>query len=186
VDVIQAVADTIFEKPGPVEPTDLRDELDLSETRLSTAVSRLAEAGAVEPLPSGELAPACDPEQLEDAVQRAAEAEEERHAFDRSRVEMMRAYAEHPGCRRQFILSYFGEEYAGPCGNCDNCDAGLSDDSATDGPFAVGARVEHAEWGPGAVQRYDGDQMTVLFDSVGYKTLSVQLVVDGDLLTLSS
>ncbi|MEA2484220.1 MAG: ATP-dependent helicase RecQ [Thermoleophilaceae bacterium] len=185
VDVIQAVADTIFEKPGPVEPTDLRDELDLSETRLSTAVSRLAEAGAVEPLPSGELAPGCDREQLEDAVQRAAEAEEERHAFDRSRVEMMRAYAEHPGCRRQFILSYFGEEYAGPCGNCDNCDAGLSDDSATDGPFAVGARVEHAEWGPGAVQRYDGDQMTVLFDSVGYKTLSVQLVVDGDLLTLS-
>jgi ATP-dependent DNA helicase RecQ len=52
-------------------------------------------------------------------------------------------------------------------------------------PFPVGARVEHADWGEGAVQRYDGAQMTVLFDSVGYKTLSVELVVEGGLLTLS-
>src|SRR4051795_3629913 len=88
VDVIQTVADTIFQKPAPVEPTELRDELDLSETKLSTAVTRLAEVGAVEPLPSGELAPGCVPGELEDAVQRAAEAEEERHAFDRSRIEM--------------------------------------------------------------------------------------------------
>src|SRR3954449_2491197 len=184
VDVIQTVADTIFQKPAPVEPTELRDELDLSETKLSTAVTRLAEVGAVEPLPSGELAPGCVPGELEDAVQRAAEAEEERHAFDRSRIEMMRAYAEHPGCRRQFILSYFGEEYEGPCGNCDNCDAGRGEASAADGPFPIGACVQHSEWGEGAVQRYDGDQMTVLFDLVGYKTLSVELVLAGGLLTL--
>ena len=150
----------------------------------ATAVTRLEEAGALEPLPSGEVAPCCARDEFEDAVQRAAEAEEERHAFDRSRVEMMRAYAEHPGCRRQFILSYFGEEFEGPCGNCDNCDAVYGEASAADGPFAVGARVKHAEWGEGAVQRYDGDQMTVLFDAVGYKTLSVALVVEGGLLTL--
>ena len=183
VDVIQTVADAVFSKGKPVEPAELRDELELSETRLATAVTRLEEAGALEPLPSGEVAPCCGRDELEQAVQRAAEAEEERHAFDRSRVEMMRAYAEHPGCRRQFILSYFGEEYDGPCGNCDNCDAGRGEASDGDGPFAVGARVAHAEWGEGAVQRYDGDQLTVLFDSVGYKTLSVELVVDGNLLT---
>jgi len=185
VDVIQTVAEAVFEKGHPVEPTTIRDELDLSETKLATAVARLEEAGAVDALPSGEVAPGCARDELEDAVQRAAEAEEERHAFDRSRVEMMRAYAEHDGCRRQFILSYFGEEFEGACGNCDNCDAGRSDASAGDAPFPVGARVEHAEWGEGAVQRYDGDQMTVLFDSVGYKTLSVALVVEGGLLTLS-
>src|SRR4029078_3716203 len=127
----------------------------------------------------------CARDELEDAVQRAAEGEEQRHAFDRSRVEMMRAYAEHDGCRRQFILSYFGEKFEVRCGNCDNCDAGLSQASAADRPFAVGARVEHAEWGKGAVQRYDGDQMTVLFAAVGYKPLSVALVVEGGLLTLS-
>jgi hypothetical protein len=31
---------------------------------------------------------------------------------------------------------------------------------------------------------YDGGQMTVLSDSVGDETLSVELVADGDLLTL--
>ena len=40
----------------------------------------------------------------------AAEDEESTaSAFDRSRVEMMRAYAEHHGCRRAFLLGYFGE-----------------------------------------------------------------------------
>jgi ATP-dependent DNA helicase RecQ len=185
VDVIQSVAEAVFEKGRAVEPAALRDELDLSETRLATAVSRLEDAGALEALPSGEVAPGCARDELDDAVQRAAEAEEERHAFDRSRVEMMRAYAEHPGCRREFILTYFGEEYEGPCGNCDNCDAGHGTASAADRPFAVGACVQHADWGEGAVQRYDGDQMTVLFDSVGYKTLSVPLVIEGGLLTLS-
>jgi ATP-dependent DNA helicase RecQ len=185
VDVIQAVADAVFEKGEPVEPAELRDELDLSETRLVSAVTRLEEAGALETLPTGEVAPSCGRDELEDAVQRAAEQEEERHAFDRSRVEMMRAYAEHDGCRREFILSYFGEDYEGPCGNCDNCDAGRSGASAADRPFPVGARVAHADWGEGAVQRYDGDEMTVLFDAVGYKTLSVTLVVGRDLLTLS-
>ena len=39
---------------------------------------------------------------------------------------MMRAYAELQGaCRREFLLSYFGEATEGPCGHCDLCDAGL-------------------------------------------------------------
>jgi ATP-dependent DNA helicase RecQ len=185
VDVLQAVADAVFEQGGPVEPVAIRDELELSETRLATAVTRLEEAGALDELASGEVVPSCAREELDDAVQRAAKADEHRHAFDRSRVEMMRAYAEHDGCRREFILSYFGEAFEGPCGNCDNCDAGRSS-SAADGPFAVGACVEHADWGDGTVQRYDAGQMTVLFDSVGYKTLSVELVVEGGLLTLCS
>jgi ATP-dependent DNA helicase RecQ len=94
---------------------------------------------------------------------------------------MIRAYAEHPGCRRQFILSYFGEDYERPCGNCDNCDAGHGEAMA-DGPFQVGTQVTHEEWGTGTVQRYDGDQMTVLFDHVGYKTLSLDIVVERGLL----
>ena len=43
-----------------------------------------------------------------------------------------------------------------------------------------------AGWGPGVVRRYDGDRMTVLFETAGYKTLSVELVVERDLLTTSS
>jgi ATP-dependent DNA helicase RecQ len=181
VDVIQSVAEAVFDAGRPVEPAKVRDELDLSETKLVTAVMRLEEAGALAELPSGEVAPACTRDELEAAVQRAATAEEERHAFDRSRVEMIRAYAEHPGCRRQFILSYFGEDYERPCGNCDNCDAGHGEESV-DGPFEVGGQVVHDDWGTGTVQRYHGDQMTVLFDHVGYKTLSLDIVLERGLL----
>ena len=34
----------------------------------------------------------------------------------------------------------------------------------------------------GRVQRYEGDKMVVLFDDVGYEALSVELVVEHDLL----
>ena len=37
-------------------------------------------------------------------------------------------------------------------------------------------------WGEGTVQRYDGDQLTVLFDEHGYRDLLVPLVVERQLL----
>ena len=49
-------------------------------------------------------------------------------------------------------------------------------------PFAVGARVAHAQWGEGVVQRYDDDAVVVLFDEVGYKTLALDVVRERGLL----
>jgi ATP-dependent DNA helicase RecQ len=97
---------------------------------------------------------------------------------------MMRAYAETDTCRRGFILSYFGEPVAGPCGHCDNCEAGRAAAAAppADVPFAVSARVAHEQWGEGVVQRYDDAAVVVLFDDVGYKTLATDLVVERALL----
>jgi ATP-dependent DNA helicase RecQ len=95
---------------------------------------------------------------------------------------MMRGYAEYDHCRRIFVLSYFGEEGTKPCGHCDNCEAGRGWPDAGDRPFDVGSAVRHAEWGEGEVQRYDGDHVVVLFDSVGYRTLSVELVKERGLL----
>ena len=94
---------------------------------------------------------------------------------------MMRRYAEHTGCRRSFLLSYFGQSYSGPCGNCDN-DTSASDVQTVIEPFAVGTRVFSERWGEGTVQRYDGDQLTVLFDEHGYRDLRVSLVVERQLL----
>src|SRR5258707_6378169 len=55
------------------------------------------------------------------AALEASEAETEREdEVERSRLTMMRRYAEHTGCRRSFLLTYFGQDYPGPCGNCDN------------------------------------------------------------------
>jgi ATP-dependent DNA helicase RecQ len=94
---------------------------------------------------------------------------------------MMRRYAEHRGCRRSFLLSYFGQDYPAPCGNCDN-DLAVPAAEPAEEPFAVGERVSSGRWGEGTVQRYDGDQMTVLFDEHGYRDLLVSLVVERELL----
>jgi ATP-dependent DNA helicase RecQ len=185
VDEIGQVLAAVREHAGPVEPAELQEATELSQTKLTTAVSRLEEAGAVEVLPSGEVAAADDDRPPSAAIRAAAEAEEKRRSFDRSRVDMMRAYAETDGCRRAFVLSYFGEPFEPPCGNCDNCLAGRvdADDLPEDVPFAVGARVAHGHWGEGVVQRYDDDAVVVLFDEVGYKTLALEVVRERELLT---
>ena len=96
----------------------------------------------------------------------------------------MRAYAETDGCRRGFLLSYFGEPFTPPCGRCDNCEAGRGEAAVPDdAPFAVGARVAHGQWGEGVVQRYDDDAVAVLFDDVGYKTLALAVVRERGVLT---
>jgi ATP-dependent DNA helicase RecQ len=181
---IAAVLDAVEHHHGPVEPAELQEETALSQTKLATAVSRLEEAGAVDVLPSGEVAPAEDPPAHADAVRAAAEAESKRRSFDRSRVDMMRGYAEAYNCRRAFVLSYFGEPFTPPCGHCDNCEAGHGVPAEPDdAPFAVGARVAHDQWGEGVVQRYEEEAVIVLFDEVGYKTLALDVVRERSLLT---
>ena len=133
----------------------------------------------------GHVAARPDAPPLDDAVREALGEEEDHREFERSRLDMMRAFAETDGCRREFVLSYFGEPFDGvPCGRCDNCRAGKTTptDVAAE-PFALGARVAHPEWGEGVVQRYDHDRaVVVLFDEVGYKTLSLDVVRERDLL----
>jgi ATP-dependent DNA helicase RecQ len=100
---------------------------------------------------------------------------------ERSRLAMMRRYAEHTGRRRSFLLTYFGQDYPGPCGNCDN-DLALPEPARAEVPFAVGARVVSERRGEGTVQRYDGDQVAVLFDERGYRQLFVPVLLERGLL----
>ena len=60
--------------------------------------------------------------------------------------------------------------------------SGGAEAAAADEPFAVGTRVVSERWGEGTVQRYDGDQVTVLFDEHGYRELYLQVVRDHGLL----
>jgi ATP-dependent DNA helicase RecQ len=115
-------------------------------------------------------------------VQAATQAQTEREdEIERTRLAMMRRYAEHTGCRRSFLLTYFGQDYPGPCGNCDN-DLSAREVTQPDEPFAVGSRVVSDRWGEGTVQRYDGDHVTVLFDEHGYRELFVPVVLERSLL----
>ena len=55
------------------------------------------------------------------AAVHASESQTEREdEVERTRLTMMRRYADSTGCRRSFLLTYFGQDYRGPCGNCDN------------------------------------------------------------------
>jgi ATP-dependent DNA helicase RecQ len=112
----------------------------------------------------------------------ASEAETEREdEVERTRLTMMRRYAELTGCRRSFLLSYFGQDYPGPCGNCDN-DFAHPEAAPADVPFPVGARVVSERWGEGTVEHYDGDSVTVLFDEHGYRELFLPAVLERGLL----
>ncbi len=63
---------------------------------------------------------------LQDVVQvsRMLAGGEGNEAFkrvERQKLEALLAFCETAGCRRQAILSYFGEKLEEPCGNCDTC-----------------------------------------------------------------
>jgi len=49
-----------------------------------------------------------------------SDAPDERKRMERQKLDALLGLAETAGCRRQVLLSYFGDECA-PCGNCDTC-----------------------------------------------------------------
>jgi ATP-dependent DNA helicase RecQ len=182
---IEAVARVLAAQGRPIGARELREATGLSQAKLTTAISRLEDAGAVSLRADGAVAATGDgdPVDSRDVVDRAVAEQENREQFERSRIEMIRAYAElYNGCRRDFVLNYFGERFDPPCGNCDNCDAGRVHAPPADSPFASGEHVVHDKWGAGVVQRIEQGQIVVLFESVGYKHLDVELVRERGLL----
>jgi ATP-dependent DNA helicase RecQ len=148
----------------------------------TAALTRLADLGAVAWRADGDVR--WTAAMSVTAALGASEAQTQREdEVERSRLAMMRRYAEHTGCRRSFLLTYFGQDYRGPCGNCDN-DLAHPEAARAEVPFAVGTRVRSERWGEGTVQRYDGDQVTVLFDEHGYRELFVPVVVERGFLRL--
>jgi ATP-dependent DNA helicase RecQ len=118
--------------------------------------------------------------------------------IEQSRLGMVAAYAEANACRRRYLLNYLGDEYpAELCLRCDNClrvaeKRALEDwdlesqqeriDANRGGPFTAGADVSHPEWGPGVVQRVEGEVVVVRFDSVGYRSMHGPTVMERGLL----
>jgi ATP-dependent DNA helicase RecQ len=177
------VAEVVLDAGGPLLVEEVRDETDLSQTKVTVAINRLEEIGAVDVSPDGEVV-ATNEQAVTDAATEAAAAQERREKYLQSRLEMMRGYADMADCRRAYLLNYFGEAYPAPCDNCDNCEAGLVMAEASSSlPFPLRSRVEHTVFGPGLVMRYAGDTMVVLFESVGYRTLAIDLVLEQGLLT---
>jgi ATP-dependent DNA helicase RecQ len=150
-------------------------------TRQQTAaLARLVDLGAARWRADGDVSWARTMSVTAALEASAAETERE-DEIERTRLTMMRRYADNDGCRRSFLLTYFGQDYPGPCRNCDN-DLTTAPPPAAAMPFAVGTRVVSERWGQGTIQRYDGDSVTVLFDEHGYRELYLPVVREHALL----
>jgi ATP-dependent DNA helicase RecQ len=197
-------------REGPITRTALSKRTGMPTRRLTQLVGLLEQVGAVAAGAAGSLtvpphapAPAL-------AAREALAHFERYQTLRRSRIDMMRQYAETRQCRGRSLLAYFGEQAEGACGHCDNCEVGVAadrPDPATGAeeaspvspastassastvdvegharPYAVNSAVRHTEWGVGTVMAYERDRVVVLFDEVGYRTLSVPIVHKGGLL----
>ena len=168
-----------------VDVKDLREETGRGATPLARDLNLLEQVAAVVLDEEGAAHPADNAPSPSEAAAAARELAEHHERVDQSRVEMMRGYAETTGCRRQFLLGYFGEQLDELCGNCDNCSSGSAREQELidqNSPFPVETAVEHSEWGPGIVMRVEDDRLVVLFEEVGYKTLALAAVTANDLL----
>ncbi len=119
--VLEAVANRI-QAEEPVTPGEIAEEAGLSPRRVALAIQGLEDAGAVETEPDGEVAVIEDAD-LHEAALMASEDSEKRRNANRRRLREVQEYAESTGCRREFLLRRLGDEFSGPCGSCDNCEA---------------------------------------------------------------
>jgi len=183
-DALRAVL-AALEDGRPQRPKEIGEDAGLSPARRTAALNLLEQAGAVAADRDGRFAATGDPEG-EAAVQRGVEIAQRRRETVRSRIEMMRGYAESTDCRRRVLLGYFGEQRDEPCGNCDGCDAGTARESDPAAAQAAGVdareAVQHPEWGEGVVMSTESDRVTVLFSEHGYKTLALDAVRENGLL----
>jgi len=158
-----------------VATAELAQRTEIAPRRLTKILHDLTRTGAAALSPVGDVVPPGEQRSPEAAASRAAEEREGFRRYRVGRVELMQAYANTPGCRRRYILNYFGEALEADCGNCDRCEAGASARQARRGGDAlpVHARVRHRVFGEGTVMRHDGDSLVVLFDTAGTKKLAV-------------
>ena len=163
---------------GGVSMTDLRKILQLPLTKLKVILALLKKGGFIETISRSKYALTEAARKNRDLVLNLASYETKK-SYDQSKLAMMLQYAETTSCRRKFILNYFGEDYeTGNCGACDNCLR--VEQNASEGETLSGYRIAdvvfHPKFGQGTVERAEKDLVTVLFPSVGYKTLLASAV----------
>jgi ATP-dependent DNA helicase RecQ len=205
-DQVQRFVQAFEETDQPLDEKAIKEATGLSKVKIARLLSRLSEMGAVECSDDGALLQEDKAEDAAEIVREAAGEEARLHEAELGRIERMRAYAELLTCRREYLLSYFGERSPSRCDFCDNCERTAihapesdSGESAASKPplrqparrdadieeeaaFPEHTRVFHAEWGLGVVQSIAGDGITILFDTAGEKTLSLRVIRERDLL----
>ncbi|MEJ2863529.1 RecQ family ATP-dependent DNA helicase [Actinomycetospora flava] len=186
---LSTVLAAVCRHPDGIAQDELAKPAAVSKAGLARAVPPLVALGAVRRLSGRRLAPGdvVDCTDVGDVAAQAAALVARRREREQTKVELVRRYAEGTGCRRRTLLEALGEPRDEPCGLCDHCDAGHPGDpgdraGSRDGDPVPGEAVRHDEWGQGTVTTVAEDSVVVLFDEGGYRTLSMPVVREKQLL----
>jgi ATP-dependent DNA helicase RecQ len=179
VDALEATASTAS-STVPVSLAALAGTSGQSRHTVERVVDELLELGALQSAGSDTILVTGMPRS---AFADVREAGDRRQTILASRIDAARHYAETTQCRRAELLAYFGEHYEPPCGDCDN---DLVAPAPAAGPARTtgGTDVQHKLWGHGVLLSQDEHEVTVAFDSVGYRHLTAASLTNG-LLTLT-
>jgi ATP-dependent DNA helicase RecQ len=182
VEEVQRVFGTIevfSDQTSGVSMIDLRKILQLPLTKLKVILALLKKSGYIEHVGKSAYGLTEAVRKHRDLILSLANYDTKK-SYDQSKLAMMLQYAETTSCRRRFILNYFGEDFNTiNCDACDNCLRALRhgvDASAATAGFKIADVVRHSKFGVGTVERAERDLVTVLFPSVGYKTLLASAV----------
>jgi ATP-dependent DNA helicase RecQ len=107
------------------------------------------------------------------------EALEDRAALLASRRLMIDRLVESKSCRWATVSGYLGESTLSACGHCDVCDREAAHRRRRRQP----ERIRHQVFGLGDIVDQSNEQIVVLFDRAGYRTLSREVIVSEGLVT---
>jgi ATP-dependent DNA helicase RecQ len=98
---LEQVAGVLAEQNSPIDINELVEMTELSARKLINTLHKLEEVGAAEQLPTGNVQLSTE-QSVEDIAQAAAQQQEQQKELRKYRLEQMKAYVEHRGCRREF------------------------------------------------------------------------------------
>ncbi|MDQ6675991.1 MAG: RecQ family ATP-dependent DNA helicase, partial [Acidobacteriota bacterium] len=118
---LERVVRAVQQTDAPLTLKQLAEQTKLSKAKVTKAIQRLEDAGAIQENTNGAVTAAETSVNVEEAAHLAQTDETRRHEAELFRIGKMRDYAELLSCRRAYLLHYFGEEGPAQCGSCDNC-----------------------------------------------------------------
>ena len=190
-DDVADVLETVIGDGTSIDEATLKDETEQTGGRLRRTLDLLERVGAITITLDGEATATgtFDDKQVNDFADNVVAEQDRFRDWRTARVDAMEQFATTGRCRRSFILDYFGQPDAEPCGVCDNCVTGKSTESREKRkeadnslPFRLGSIVDHRSLGRGQVQRYEGDKVVVLFESAGLKSIVVDFAIKNGLM----